>query len=77
MMVLYYMTFLFLIITNWFLYQYIKKNNLRTNALAEGKVYLLICVAFSISFLYRAVFDTVIRYTDSIEVLESDHVGLW
>ncbi len=60
---LYYLTFILLMITNWFLWKYTTKYNLSG---ASSSKYMTISLVFAVSYMYRAVYDTILAYTNKI-----------
>ena len=61
--VLFYVTFVLVMATNFILWRYLKAKRLwnKEHNLKQG----FIAVAFGVSFLYRAIFDTLAGYTRS------------
>lgn len=65
-------------LNNWFLWGHIKNHNYLTSSTrSEGRKHLLMSLAFAVSFLYRAIFNTINLSSDILLDLERDHVAWW
>lgn len=76
------MTFVLLMITNWFLWNYIKRHNLRSISNISKKnssmggveniKYMTISLVFAISYIYRGMYDTLLGFTDTLSNMAED-----
>ena len=71
---LFYFTFAALMLTNWFLWRYIK---LRKLSHVDTMKNIKISLVFALSYIYRAVYDTFLAYTKNIDNLARDQPLLW
>jgi hypothetical protein len=62
-------------ITNWFLWHNLKER--RLGGKVQNRKQLFIALIFGVSFLYRAIFDTLAGYTPVINDLLRDYPGWW
>jgi hypothetical protein len=53
-------------ISNWFLWKYIKRRNLGN---VDNMKNIKISIVFALSYIYRAVYDTFLAYTEDIYIM--------
>ena len=72
---LFYFTFVALMITNLFLWKYIKRKKL---ANVNSMKHIKISIVFALSYSYRAVYDTFLAYDpDLIKYFAREHTVWW
>lgn len=64
--------------TNILQWKYLKDRNITRTAKIEGKKHFIISIVFAVSFLYRAILDTIkMSPLNPIDKLENDDLALW
>ena len=69
MSALFYFTFILLMVTNWFLWNYIKRRKLGH---VDSMKNIKISIVFALSYIYRGVYDTFLAYTEKIDDMAKD-----
>ncbi len=65
----FYMTCFMLIYFNLRLLFYMKAKNIKSQSMVGNYKYIIILAVFSISYLYRAVYDTLMAFTPFLDDL--------
>ena len=74
MSALFYITFAALMLTNWFLWKYIKRRKLGN---VDSIKHITISIVFALSYIYRAVYDTFLAYTRKIDIMARQNPAAW
>lgn len=75
--IIFYVTFVAMMVNNLALWYHIKGLNLTSQNRKEGIKHLTISIIFAVSFLYRAIYNSIRGYTDVIDELETKNIDAW
>ena len=73
----FYFTCLLLGYFNLKLFFYMKQKNIKSQSMVGNFKYIIILTVFSVSYLYRAIYDTLLGFTDIFDDLEKNNPIAW